>query len=65
LSLPASIALHLAIVIVFVWIAGTGSTILDGAVERPLRGARLPAFPPGMDQAQVTVTLQIRYALER
>jgi periplasmic protein TonB len=46
-------------------LSGTGSTILDGAVERLLRGARLPAFPPSMDQAQVTITLQIRYALDR
>jgi hypothetical protein len=45
--------------------ATTGSTVLDAAVERLLRGARLPAFPTGMDQEQVTVTLQIRYALER
>jgi protein TonB len=46
-------------------LAGTGSNILDAAVERLLRGARLPPFPAGMDQDQVTVTLQIRYALER
>jgi protein TonB len=45
-------------------VSGTGSTSLDDAVERMLRGARLPAFPPGMDQAQVTVTVQIRYRLE-
>jgi hypothetical protein len=29
-----------------------------------LRGARLPAFPPGMEQPEVTVTVQIRYRLE-
>jgi len=46
-------------------LASTGSATLDAAVERLLRGARLPAFPTGMDQEQVTVTLQIRYALER
>ena len=34
-------------------------------LDRLLRGAHLPAFPPGMDQAKVTVTLQIRYTLER
>jgi periplasmic protein TonB len=45
-------------------LSSTGSTILDAAVEHLLRDARLPPFPPGMDQAQVTVTLQIRYALE-
>ena len=45
-------------------VSGTGSTSLDDAVERMLRGAPLPAFPPGMDQAQITVTVQIRYRLE-
>jgi len=34
-------------------------------VERLLRDARLPSFPPEMGQQQATVTLQIRYALER
>jgi TonB family protein len=46
-------------------LSSTGSTILDAAVERLLRGARLPPFPTGMDQPQATVTLQIRYALQR
>jgi TonB family protein len=46
-------------------LSGTGSVILDEAVQRLLRDAHLPPFPPGMDQPQVTVTLQIRYALER
>jgi len=46
-------------------LSSTGSTILDAAVERLLRDARLPPFPPGMDQPEVTVTLQIRYSLER
>jgi TonB family protein len=45
-------------------ISGTGSAILDDAVERMLRGARLPAFPPGMDQTEVTVTVQIGYRME-
>ncbi len=49
----------------FKLLSGTSSTILDAAVERLLKGARLPPFPAGMDQDQVTVTLQIRYALER
>jgi protein TonB len=49
----------------FQLLSSTGSTVLDAAVERLLRGARLPTFPTGMDQEQVTVTLQIRYALER
>jgi protein TonB len=45
-------------------VSGTGSAILDDAVERMLRGARLPAFPSGMEQSEVTVTVQIRYRLE-
>jgi len=49
----------------FQLLSSTGSAILDRAVERLLRGARLPPFPAEMDQGQVTVTLQIRYALER
>jgi protein TonB len=52
-------------VVEFQLLTTTGSPILDAAVERLLRGARLPPFPSGMDQDQVTVTLQIRYALER
>lgn len=52
-------------VVDFQLLSGTGSTSLDGAVERLLRGARLPPFPAGMGQDQVTVTLQIRYTLER
>ena len=52
-------------VVDFQLLSGTGSAILDAAVERLLRGARLPPFPAGMGQDQVTVTLQIRYALER
>jgi periplasmic protein TonB len=46
-------------------VTGTGSVLLDQAVEHLLQGAQLPPFSPDMDQAQVTVTLQIRYALER
>jgi protein TonB len=49
----------------FQLLSSTGAPILDAAVERLLRGARLPPFPIGMDQEKVTVTLQIRYALER
>ena len=51
-------------VIDFQLVSSTGSNILDAAVERLLRGAKLPPFPPRMDQPQVTVTLQIRYAFE-
>ena len=46
-------------------VSSTGSTLLDAAVEQLLRDARLPAFPPSMTQAEVTVSLQIRYSLER
>jgi periplasmic protein TonB len=46
-------------------LSGTGSAILDAAVGRLLRGARLPPFPVGMEQERITITLQIRYALER
>ncbi len=45
-------------------VSGTGSAILDEAVQRMLHDAHLPAFPPGMDQAQATVTAQIHYRLE-
>jgi periplasmic protein TonB len=44
---------------------GTGSASLDDAVERLLRGARLPPFPTDMVEPSVTVTLQIRYTLEQ
>ena len=45
-------------------VSGTGSEILDDAVKRMLTGARVPPFPAGMDQDQVTVTVQLRYKLE-
>jgi periplasmic protein TonB len=45
-------------------VSSTGSSILDDAIERMLRGARVPPFPASMDETQVTVTVQIRYALE-
>jgi periplasmic protein TonB len=52
-------------VLEFQIIAATNSATLDAAIERLLRGAQLPPFPPEMDQGRVTVTLQIRYSLER
>ena len=52
-------------VIDFELLSSTGSGALDAAVDRLLRGARLPPLPSGMPQEQVTVTLQIRYTLER
>jgi protein TonB len=45
-------------------LTSSGSTVLDGAIDRMLSGAHVPPFPPGMTQADVTVTVQIRYALE-
>jgi len=45
-------------------VSGTGSVILDDAVKHMLTGATVPPFPPGMDQDQVTVTVQLRYKLE-
>ncbi len=44
---------------------GSGSAALDEAAQAMLRGARLPPFPAGMTRDQVTVTVPIRYALER
>jgi periplasmic protein TonB len=46
-------------------VSSTGSAVLDAAVEQLLRSARLPAFPPSMTETEVTVSLQIRYSLER
>ena len=45
-------------------VSSTGSSILDDAIERMLRGAHVPPFPANMDETEVTVTVQIRYALE-
>jgi periplasmic protein TonB len=45
-------------------VSSTGSSILDDAIERMLRGAHVPPLPANMDETQVTVTVQIRYALE-
>jgi protein TonB len=45
-------------------VRSTGSAILDAAVLSMLRGANLPPFPAAMTQDQVTVTIQIRYALD-
>ena len=45
-------------------VSSTGSKVLDAAVERLLRGARLPAFPPSMAEPEVTDSLSILYKLE-
>jgi len=44
-------------------LSGTGSSMLDDAVLAMLRGASLPPFPATMPQPEMSVTIQIRYAL--
>lgn len=51
-------------VLEFTILQGTGSTDLDEAVERMLRGARVPGFPATMTQAEVSVTVRVRYTLQ-
>ena len=43
---------------------GSGWQVLDDAAQAILRGARVPAFPPGMSQDKITVTLPIRYSMK-
>jgi len=45
-------------------LSSTGSVMLDEAIEHMLHGAHVPPFPSAMEQTTVTVTVQIRYALE-
>ena len=45
--------------------AGSGSGVLDEAAQAMFRNARLPPFPATMPEAQVTVTVPIRFVLER
>lgn len=45
-------------------VSSSGSTTLDDAALTMFR-ARLPAFPAGMAQDQITVTVPIRFTLER
>lgn len=51
-------------VLEFTIVQGTGSRDLDYAVGRMLRGARLPEFPTAMTQADVSVTVRVRYTLQ-
>jgi protein TonB len=44
-------------------VSASGSTLLDEAALRFLRQAILPAFPPDMTQARVTITTTMRYSL--
>lgn len=46
-------------------VSGSGSELLDEAARAMFRNARLPAFPAGMAQDQITVTVPIRFSLER
>jgi len=47
-------------------VAGSsGSPALDEAARSLLAGAQVPPFPPGMAQAQQTVTVGIQYTLQR
>ena len=45
-------------------VRSSGSARLDAAAVALLRGARVPAFPPAMLQAEATVAVSIRYTLE-
>lgn len=44
-------------------IRSSGSTLLDDAARNMLAGQRVPPFPPGMTQAQLTVPANIRFSL--
>ena len=52
-------------VLEYVLVRGTGSASLDAAVARLLTGAQVPAFPASMTDASITVTVQVRYVLQR
>ena len=43
----------------------SGSDALDQAALAMFRAARVPAFPPEMDAAQVTISVPVRYRLEQ
>jgi protein TonB len=44
-------------------VSGSGSALLDEAAVALLRQAVLPAFPPSMTEARVTIRTSIRYSL--
>jgi len=52
-------------VLEFALVSSSGSAALDEAAQAMFRGARLPAFPAGMAQDRITVTVPIRFTLER
>ena len=43
----------------------SGSDMLDQAALDMFHAARVPAFPSEMQQAQVTITVPVRYRLEQ
>ncbi len=46
-------------------VSSSGSAVLDEAARAMFRNVRLPAFPAGMAQDQITVTVPIRFTLEQ
>lgn len=46
-------------------VRGSGSALLDDAVLAMLSNAVVPAFPAGMEQDRVALTVQIRFTLQR
>jgi periplasmic protein TonB len=49
----------------FAVIKSSGYLDLDAAVEEMMRGATLPPFPADMPQSSITVSVTIRFSLER
>jgi periplasmic protein TonB len=49
----------------FSLLQSTGYADLDEALDRMMRGATLPSFPPDMPQSSIRVTVAIRFSLER
>lgn len=45
-------------------LSGSGSSALDDAARALVQGARLPPFPPGMDEPRQSVVAPIRYRLD-
>jgi periplasmic protein TonB len=43
----------------------TGYADLDAGIDQMMRGAQLPAFPPGMTQPQIEVSVKLRFNLTR
>ena len=46
-------------------VRSSGSDMLDAAATTLLRDARMPSFPDAMPQPSVTITVAIRYTLDR